>query len=127
MPYCNLRLTSKIYNMTQIVQFDYEELQIVIKNCLRDAIDEIKSIPTAEELSDRCNLPETCELTNQSKSQVYKLTMLNEIPFQKYGKRLVFSRKSLLAWMEKRTISAPSAGDVMTDRLSKSAKKHLQK
>jgi hypothetical protein len=29
--------------------------------------------------------------------------------------------------MEERTITAPSAGDVMTDRLAKSAKKHLKK
>ncbi len=76
---------------------------------------------------DRISLSEACELTNQSKGQVYKLTMLNEIPFRKYGKRLVFSRKELLDWIEKRTISAPEAGNVMTDRLAKSAKKHLKK
>lgn len=87
----------------------------------------INRVEYKEPLQDRISLHEACELTNQSKSQVYKLTMLNEIPFQKYGKRLVFSRKSLLAWMEKRTISAPSAGDIMENRLAKSAKKHLQK
>lgn len=113
--------------MTTILQLSQEDLRTEIKNCLRESIEEIKSIPTPAPLPDRIELNEACLVTDQSKSQVYKLTMLNEIPFQKYGKRLVFSRKSLLAWMEKRTISAPSAGDVMTDRLSKSAKKHLKK
>jgi excisionase family DNA binding protein len=113
--------------MTTILQLSQEDLRTEIKNCLRESIEEIKSIPTPEPLPDRIELLEACEITKQSKSQIYKLTMLNEIPFQKYGKRLVFSRKSLLTWMEKRTISTPSAGDVMENRLAKSAKKHLKK
>jgi predicted DNA-binding transcriptional regulator AlpA len=80
-----------------------------------------------EPLQDRISLHEACLLTGSSKSQIYKLTMLSQIPHQKYGKRLVFSRKELSDWIEERTISAPSAGDVMTDRLAKSAKKHLKK
>ena len=113
--------------MTTILQLSQEDLRTEIKNCLRESIEEIKSIPTPEPLPDRIELLEACKLTGQSKSQVYKLTMLNEIPFQKYGKRLVFSRKALKEWIEKRTISAPKAGAVMTDRLAKSAKRHLQK
>ena len=113
--------------MTTILQMTQEDLRAEIKNCLKESIEEIKRIPTPEPLPDRITLSEACEFTNQSKSQIYKLTMLNEIPFQKYGKRLVFSRKSLLKWMDERTISAPEAGDVMTYRLAKSAKKHLKK
>jgi excisionase family DNA binding protein len=82
--------------------------------------------PDKEPLQDRISLNEACELTHSSKSQIYKLTMLNVIPFQKYGKRLVFSRKALLSWMEERTVSLPNAEEVMTDRLAKSAKKHLK-
>jgi len=105
--------------------FDVLEARLSnIENLLLDIKHPAKN---PEPVPDRITLLEACELTNQSKSQVYKLTMLNEIPFQKYGKRLVFSRKNLLAWMEKRTISAPTAGDVMENRLAKSAKKHLQK
>ena len=90
--------------MTQIVQFDYEELQIVIKNCLHDAIEEIKSLPTPEEISDRCTIPEACEITGLSKSQLYKNTMDRAIPFEKYGRKLIFSRKELEAWMSDRTV-----------------------
>lgn len=113
--------------MTTILQLSQEDLRTEIKNCLRESIEEIKSIPTPAPLPDRITLSEACELTGFSKSQIYKLSMLDEIPRSRYGKMLVFSRKALLKWIEERTITAPEAGDVMTDRLSKSAKKHLKK
>lgn len=93
----------------------------------REVVDRINRPEKIEPLPDRISLHEACGITGSSKSQIYKMTMLNEIPFAKYGKRLIFSRKSLTEWLEARTISAPSAGDVMTQRLAKSAKKHLQK
>src|SRR5450759_1960677 len=113
--------------MTTILQLSQEDLRTEIKNCLRESIEEIKSIPSPAPLPDRITLSEACELTGFSKSQIYKLSMLDEIPRSRYGKMLVFSRKSLLAWRENRTVSAPSASDVMTDRLAKSSKKHLAK
>lgn len=113
--------------MTQIVQLDFSELQAAIKNCLRESIEEIKSIPAPEPLPDRITINEACKITDSSKAQIYKLSMLGEIPASKYGKRLVFSRKVLLEWMAARTISVSPAGDVMSDRLAISAKKHLNK
>lgn len=110
-----------------ILQMNEKDLQAVFKRCFRESIEEIKSLPSPEPLPDRITLSEACELTNQSKSQVYKLTMLNEIPYQKFGKRLVFSRRALKEWMENNTISAPLAGNVMESRLAKFAKKHLKK
>ena len=38
-----------------------------------------------------------------SKAKMYKLTSANNIPYQKFGQKLVFSRKSLLAWAEANT------------------------
>ena len=80
-----------------------------------------------EPLSERMTLQDACELTGQSKGGVYKMTMLGTIPRSHFGKRLIFSRKALTEWMEERTISAPSVGDVMSDRLSATAKKRLNK
>jgi excisionase family DNA binding protein len=113
--------------MTNIVQMNYEDLQAAIKTCLRDAVEEIKAIPEPKKLPDRCTLPAACEITGLSQSAIYKMSMDGTIPKEKYGKRLVFSRKALNEWMENRTISAPSASEVMENRLAKSAKKHLQK
>jgi excisionase family DNA binding protein len=105
--------------------FDVIEARLSnIENLLLD----IKHPPKASEpLPDRITLHDACELTGQSKGQIYKMTMLGTIPCSHFGKRLIFSRKALIEWMEERTISAPSAGDVMSDRLSSSAKKRLKK
>jgi excisionase family DNA binding protein len=113
--------------MTTILQMNQEDLRAEIRNCLRESLEEIKSLPTPAPLPDRISLLEACQLIGSSKGQIYKLTMNEDIPFQKFGKRLVFSRKSLLKWMEERTISTPTAGDVMSDRLSATAKKRLKK
>ena len=108
--------------MINIVQLNYEDLQTVIKNCLRDAIQEIKAIPDPPKLSDRCTLPEACEITGLSRSLIYKMSMDGTIPKEKYGKRLVFSRKALNEWIEKRTISVSDPDTIMIERLSEIAK-----
>jgi excisionase family DNA binding protein len=112
--------------MTNIVQLNYEDLQTVIKDCLRDAIAEIKAIPTPEPMPDRCTLPEACQITGLSKSLVYKMSMDGVIPKEKYGKRLVFSRKALNEWVQARTVSMASPEKIMSGSLQKSANKKLQ-
>ena len=109
-----------------------EDLRTEFKNCLRESIEEIKSIPSPAPLLDRIGLNEACIVLGSkekpaSKAQIYKLTMLNEIPFQKFGKRLVFSRKALQEWMESRTISTSKDSELITGRVSEAAKKHLKK
>lgn len=118
--------------MTTILQMNQEDLRTEFKNCLRESVAEIKSIPTQEPLPDRIGLDEArIELGTKerpaSKGQVYKLTMLNAIPYQKFGKRLVFSRKALIEWMESRTISTSKDTEIITGRVSEAAKKHLKK
>jgi excisionase family DNA binding protein len=112
--------------MTNIVQLNYEDLQTVIKNCFVDAIAEIKAIPDAPKLPDRCTLPEACEITGLSRSLIYKMSMDGTIPREKYGKRLVFSRKALNEWIKSRTITVHGPDSIMTDRLSKSAKNKIR-
>jgi hypothetical protein len=114
--------------MTQIVQLDYNDLQTAIKNCLRDSIEEIKKIPNRDPLPDRIGLDEACiELGTKekpaSKAQVYKLTMLNEIPHQKFGKRLIFSRKELKIWMDQRTTTKQNTEEAAISHLQKEANK----
>jgi len=103
-----------------------EDLRAEIKHCFRESIEEIKNIPTPPPLPDRINLDEACRIIGCSRSQIYKLSMRGEIPKAHYGKKLVFSRKTLLDWMEARTISRPSANDVMTNKLAITAKKRLR-
>lgn len=112
--------------MTTIIQLNQDELRAEIRTQFRELFEEIKSLPPVP-VPDRLNLPEASELTRLSKSQIYKLTMLGEIPCQKFGRRLIFSRKQLLKWIDERTISAINEGDQVAEQLAKEAKKHLNK
>ena len=113
--------------MNNIVQLDFNDLQAVIKNCLGEYLEEIKSLPTPTPLPDRITLDEACNITGYSKQAIYLLTMNKKVPFQKFGKRLVFSRKELTEWRDQRTITPVNPVDVMDQRLAASAKKHLSK
>lgn len=69
-------------------------------------------------LSDRITVDEAMTLTGLTRSSLYKLTMTNGIPFSKYGKRLIFSRKDLNEWIRNRTVPAGRAEAEMSRRLA---------
>ncbi len=77
-------------------------------------------------LSDRITVDEAMTLTGLTRSSLYKLTMNNGIPFSKYGKRLVFSRKQLAEWIDKRTVPAGSAEREMTRRLAAASSRKMR-
>ena len=102
-----------------------EDLRAEIKNCLRESIEELRSIPIPTPPRDRISLIEACEITGFSRSLIYKMTMAGTIPHEKYGKRLIFSRKKLEEWVQSRTIPKTSPDEIMTNRLAETAKKRL--
>lgn len=112
--------------MTTILQINRNELREEIKSVLFEAMEELKSLPVPEPEPDEITLAEACEITGLGKSSIYKLTMSNEIPYSKFGKRLFFSRKQLTAWMQERTISV-SASETIDMRLKRSAEKYLKR
>lgn len=69
-------------------------------------------------LPDRMEVEEAIQLTGLTRSSLYKLTMTNGIPFSKYGKRLIFSRKDLNEWIRNRTVPAGRAEAEMSRRLA---------
>jgi len=93
--------------MTTILQLTQEDLRTEIRNCLRESIAEIRATPDLE-IPDRVTLKEACEITGFSKSQIYKMSMLHQIPGVHCGKRRIFSRNELLTWVAERTISVCS-------------------
>jgi excisionase family DNA binding protein len=111
--------------MTTIVQFDYDDLQVAIKQCLLETLNEFKNLPVTPELPDRCSISQAAEMTGLSRSALYKLTMKGGIPYEKYGRRLVFSRKELTVWMEERTVKKQSLEDIVTERLAKVTRKKM--
>jgi excisionase family DNA binding protein len=111
--------------MTTLVQLSYEDLQATVKNCLKEAINEIRELPVQLKQSDRISLVEALEVTGISKSLIYKLSMKGDIPCQKFGRKLIFSREALLRWMESRTTTKTPLYNLSTDHLAKEARKKI--
>lgn len=79
------------------------------------------------EPQDRIGLNEALKVTGLSKSSIYKLTHERKIPFEKYGIKLVFSRRQLAEWVEENTISPDAEVSGMMDRLARSARRQLNR
>ncbi len=82
--------------------------------------------PEPQPLPDRCTFEDALELTGLSKSKLYKLTAANEIPNKRFGSRLIFSRKELLAWVEAQTVDKHTTSDA-TLAIARSARRKNKK
>jgi excisionase family DNA binding protein len=99
--------------MTQIIQLDREELQLTIETIVSDVIRKIESGKTPI-LPDRVtDLNEVSQITGLRKSTIYKETAAGTMPVARFGKKLVFSRKQLLDWMESRTVKPVDMDSVL--------------
>jgi excisionase family DNA binding protein len=107
--------------MTTILQINSSELHDVVKRCFLESITELKNLSPQVEQSDRLTIDEAIEITGLRRSVIYKMTCEKAIPFSKYGKRLVFSRRDLLAWVESRTIKTLDTEGTMCNQLAKVA------
>lgn len=68
---------------------------------------------------ERLNINEVKELTNRSKSFIYK----GGVPSYKMGKNLVFMRKEVLAWMEAQTVPQKEKNYSVLSNVADSANK----
>ncbi|MDX9930128.1 MAG: helix-turn-helix domain-containing protein [Bacteroidales bacterium] len=98
------------------------ELEQVISAAVREGLLGLQT-PQRPVEEDRIGIDEACRITGYSKATIYKMTFTGEIPFQKFGKRLVFSRQTLSDWMNDRTITTKQADKTVTDRLRNEAKR----
>jgi excisionase family DNA binding protein len=118
--------SKKIKLMITLVQLNYNELQSALKDCIKEVMKEFKELPSPAEPPDRISLEEAEVLTGLKKSVIYKLTSTNGIPHARFGKRLIFSRKELLAWIESRTVKPIAPTNVMSAHLAKVANKKIR-
>lgn len=100
------------------------ELVDLIASKVEERINKVESPKT---LQDRIVLQQASELLGLSRSAIYKLTMQEAIPHEKYGKRLVFSRRELELWMNERTVRKQSREEITTQHLAKVARKGMSK
>ena len=87
--------------MTNVIVTTPEELVSLIEGCLRK---HLRREPVQETLPEHLSLDGAIAYLNgngflTSKTKIYRLTSQNKIPYMKYGKQLVFSRKLLHEWM----------------------------
>lgn len=113
-----------------IIQLEKNELEDLVKNCVRSVMAENNR--PAPPLQDNISLDEAREIIGTkekpaSKGTIYKMTMNGEIPFSKFGKRLVFSRKALIEWVESKTMNPKQVPDPVAQRVADTAKKQLKK
>jgi excisionase family DNA binding protein len=87
---------------------------------IESRLDTINRPIERNELPDRCEIEEAIALTGLSRSAIYKATCKNAIPYQKFGKRLIFSRSALSDWLNKNTRHRIN-GKSIVDNLSESA------
>ena len=78
-----------------------------------------------EPQQDRIGLKEALKITGLKHSAIYKMTMNGGIPHEKFGKRLIFSRKELESWIKERTVRKQSPEEIATKHLAQVALKKI--
>lgn len=79
--------------------------------------------------TDRINVEDAARfLTEQgipaTRSTIYNLVCKNSIPHKKFGRRTLFSKKELLAWIEARTVRSEDKRTAAALRIAQSANNH---
>lgn len=98
-----------------------------IESAVFKALSKIEKTSTQPaEQPDPINIDEVALLTGLKKSNIYKHTCYQTIPYEKFAKRLVFSRKAILAWMQSNTIAPANLSVEVSTQLTKVANKKLR-
>ncbi|MCC8088037.1 MAG: helix-turn-helix domain-containing protein [Rikenellaceae bacterium] len=89
--------------MTRIIVIAEDELRSLLRGVIREFVTELKSEKKPE--PDTMNFDSLLSFLSEqgydiSKSKFYKLSSKNEIPHRKLGRKLIFSRKEIMNWME---------------------------
>jgi excisionase family DNA binding protein len=83
----------------------------------------VARITKPEPVNDRIGFAEACILIGVSKSKLYKLTAENKVPCSRFGRKVVFSKKELLQWVDEHTFKEVSDKDKAIKELQKEANK----
>ena len=111
-----------------------ERLEPIFKGWIRDVFREPSRLTEPSGPSFPENLSKDSALAFMAEKglpmtggNLYKLTANNEIPCARIGKRLIFSKASLLNWIESRSISKTASRERTAGQVSRSANNHLSR
>mgnify|MGYP001197285104 CR=1 FL=1 len=112
--------TAPLFSLN-VSQFE-QLLKPIIAKAVAEAVISLQPAPQLEP-ADEIFLDEVTTLTRRSRSTIYRMTATREIPYSKRGRQLIFSRKTILEWMEGRTVNVPPLAEEAADHLQKVASK----
>ena len=105
-----------------VTSLSISELEAIISECLKNELRHATPPRhTGSELPPRIlNLNEAAAFVGLAKATVYKLTSAGTIPHAKRGKKLVFEREALEAWLLENRVQPNEAENRAADTLAAS-------
>ena len=90
--------------MEKIIVTTPDELRALIEDVLTSYGEKLKAGKSEKSSSEHMTLEDSMQFLKEngfptSKAKMYRLTSQNKIPHLKYGNKLVFSKKQLMAWV----------------------------
>ena len=89
-----------------------EELQALIKESIHDEIQSFLKSLNQKTIPERLSLVEAAQYLGVSKSQMYKLTHTRAIPFNKFGKRVIFYTRELDEWIKQNSLRVKTREEI---------------
>ena len=92
--------------MANIIVATEEQIQEAVFNAVSKFFSGNQQVAPSSDLPDTLSMPNALKVLEDngfptSKAKLYKMTSQEQIPFMKYGNKLVFSRKALIEWAHK--------------------------
>lgn len=83
-----------------ILQLNSEQLSDIIKNAVRNAIDETIPVSHPAETDQLLTIQQAAEMLSLSVPTIYGLVSKSQIPSMKKSKRLYFSKEEITNWLK---------------------------
>jgi excisionase family DNA binding protein len=110
--------------MEIITSLSKAELEQLIFESVQRVID-TKPVTPVQAPSDEMDLHEVIQLTGLRRPTIYKKVHEGKIPCYRRGKRLLFSRKEIMRWLESQTVRRVSPTAQMERLLAENARAKL--
>lgn len=101
-----------------ILSIEKEELASMIRDAVEAALSSLGLKTEPQEQEDLMTIEDVALWLDMKKSALYQKTHYREIPFMKKGKRVYFSRKELIKWLQEgKKLTLSERNELASDRL----------
>lgn len=85
-----------------LIHLSVDELEQIIKRTIQDVLKQ--EIDALNNKNNLLNIQEAASLLNLAVATLYEKTSERTVPFYKHGKKIMFKKSELLAWVESRRV-----------------------